>query len=583
MVFARPELHNERKTMNQVAAPRQLFGQVLLARSIITNDELRVALREQSSMHARQPLGSLLVKLGFISEADLASALSSQTGAAASDLKDFVADHEASRLVPESFAREHKLLPLAWTAPEQEMRIACTDTDNILARDRLLAMLPPGSRIEPVLAPRTAILQALDTLYGHPTDIDTVLDEIESGSTSPFRRTVSAEDASPVARLAESLICEAVRLGASDIHFEPEAGFLRIRYRIDGLLRQVRVLHKEHWNTLAVRLKVLAGLDIAESRLPQDGRISRTIQGRQIDFRAATQPTLHGENLVLRILDRQKGVVSLNGLGLDELQQGRLKRMIARPEGIILVTGPTGSGKTTTLYSILQHINTPDLNIMTLEDPIEYPMPLIRQTSITDAARLDFASGVRSILRQDPDVILIGEIRDHDTASMAFRAAMTGHQVYSTLHANSAFGTFSRLQDMGIHPQQLAGNLIGIVAQRLIRKLCPFCRESAGVTPGDHPDFVAKGCTHCAHTGYRGRIAIMEILRMDARLEELILRDASMREVHDYARSQGFRTLAEDGLARVRQGLTTLTELSRVVDIRDHLPDFSPQGAAVTC
>ena len=265
---------------------------------------------------------------------------------------------------------------------------------------------------------------------------------------------------------------------SSDIHFEPEANFLRIRYRIDGMLRQIRALHKSYWPAMTVRIKVLSGMNIAETRAPQDGRIgAHRMRGRQVDFRVACQPTIHGENIVLRILDRQKGIVPLEDLGLAEEHLHQLKLMIARPEGIILVTGPTGSGKTTTLYSVLNHINSEGINIMTLEDPVEYPMALVRQTSVAETAKLDFANGIRSMMRQDPDVILVGEIRDADTAEMALRAAMTGHQVYSTLHTNSAIGAIPRLLDIGILPDIMAGNIIGIVAQRLIRRLCDHCKS----------------------------------------------------------------------------------------------------------
>jgi general secretion pathway protein E/type IV pilus assembly protein PilB len=334
---------------------------------------------------------------------------------------------------------------------------------------------------------------------------------------------------------------------------------------------------------MAVRLKVMAGLNIADTRSAQDGRISLHVSGRPVDFRVSTLPTLHGENIVLRILDRQKGLVPLGELGLPDTQLDLLKRMLARPEGLILVTGPTGSGKTTTLYSILGHINAEGINIMTLEDPVEYPMPMIRQTAVADAARLDFANGVRAMLRQDPDVILVGEIRDEDTARMAFQAAMTGHQVYSTLHTSSAIGAIPRLLDIGILPDILAGNVIGIVAQRLVRCLCPACREARpahdyemrllGLTlPSERPLLhEARGCPQCDFQGYRGRMAIMELLRMDPELDELVARRATAREIREAASRKGFRPLADDGARRVLEGATTLDELCRVVNLTDRM------------
>jgi general secretion pathway protein E/type IV pilus assembly protein PilB len=306
------------------------------------------------------------------------------------------------------------------------------------------------------------------------------------------------------------------------------------------------------------------------------------MSGRVVDFRVASLPTTHGENLVLRILDRQKGIVPLDKLNLEEAQLELLKLMITRPEGIILVTGPTGSGKTTTLYSILNHINSDALNVMTLEDPVEYPMTLIRQTSVAEAAKLDFANGIRAMMRQDPDVILVGEIRDRETAEMSFRAAMTGHQVYTTLHTNSAVGAFPRLLDIGILPDILAGNIIGILAQRLVRRLCRTCRQSydpdakerrlLGLSPTEPASlYRAVGCEQCEYQGYRGRQAILELLKIDAAIDELVARRATARDILAAARAQGFKTLADDGVRLARAGATSLDEVMRVVDLTDRM------------
>ncbi|PZR43751.1 MAG: secretion system protein E, partial [Stutzerimonas stutzeri] len=343
-----------------------------------------------------------------------------------------------------------------------------------VALDKVRSQLNAELEIETLLAGESEIDRAIDQYYGYELSIDGILHEIETGEIDwKSLQSSSDEYSQPVVRLIDAILADAVKRDASDVHFEPEANFLRIRYRIDGMLRQIRALHKSYWPAMAVRIKVMSGMNIAETRAPQDGRINLVLSGRQVDFRVAAQPTIHGENVVLRILDRQKGIVPLEGLGLAEDHLDLLKLMIARPEGIILVTGPTGSGKTTTLYSVLNHINSEGVNIMTLEDPVEYPMALVRQTSVAESAKLDFANGIRSMMRQDPDVILVGEIRDTDTAEMAFRAAMTGHQVYSTLHTNSAIGAIPRLLDIGILPDLMAGNIIGIVAQRLVRRLCP--------------------------------------------------------------------------------------------------------------
>jgi general secretion pathway protein E/type IV pilus assembly protein PilB len=371
---------------------------------------------------------------------------------------------------------------------------------------------------------------------------------------------------------------DAVKRNASDIHFEPEQAFLRVRYRIDGVLQQIRSLHKTFWPGIVVRLKVISGMDIAEIRAPQDGRLQIHIGGRPIDFRVSSHPTIHGENIVLRVLDREKSIIPLARMGLREEALDELKLMMQRPEGIVIVTGPTGSGKTTTLYSLLAHQNTEAVNIMTLEDPVEYPVNLMRQTSVAEVNKVDFANGIRSIMRQDPDIILVGEIRDHDTATMAFRAAMTGHQVFSTLHTNSALGAFPRLLDIGILPDIMAGNIIGVVAQRLVRTLCVHCKEP--YTPSELECrqmqlnarkkltiFRPKGCESCNKVGYRGRMAIIELLRIDHDLDALISRRAHIDELRSLAFSKGLVSLADDGVRRVLEGKTSLAEVMRVVDL----------------
>jgi len=323
---------------------------------------------------------------------------------------------------------------------------------------------------------------------------------------------------------------------------------------------------------------VMSNMNLAETRAPQDGRIHLKVVGRPIDFRVASQPTIHGENFVLRILDRDKSIVPLDSLDIADDNRQLLKLLMARPEGIILVTGPTGSGKTTTLYSMLNHLNNESVNIMTLEDPVEYPMGLIRQTSIGMSSKMTFADGIRSLMRQDPDIILVGEMRDLETAEMGFRAAMTGHQVFSTLHTNSAIGSFPRLLDMGVLPDIVSGNIIGIIGQRLIRKLCPKCKQEEAITDiekqllGPESEQLtylatAVGCSFCHQTGFKGRIALLEILRMDTDLDELIAQKASQREIIKIAEEKGFRNLAKDGIRQILLGHTTLSELSRVVDL----------------
>ena len=569
------------KQMTSPISPLPL-GQTLLARGVISQDQLNIALTEQRKF--KTPLGKILVQLGFVTEATIRDTLSESLGQVAIDLSNTIIDHTALSMVPKDVARRYQVLPVDYDAQTRKLLLAVADPSNVVALDQIRALIKDDIRIEQVLARESDISIGIEQHYGFELSIDGILNEIETGEIDYQSITTDFEEYSqPVVRLVDALLSDGVKRGASDIHFEPEQGFLRIRYRIDGVLRQIRSLHKNYWSAMVVRLKVISGMNIAESRAPQDGRISLTLSGRSIDFRVSAQPTTHGENIVLRILDRQKGIVALEDLGLQEDELKMLRLMIARPEGIILVTGPTGSGKTTTLYSILNHVNTEGVNIMTLEDPVEYPMAMIRQTSVNETAKLDFASGIRSMMRQDPDIILVGEIRDQETAEMAFRAAMTGHQVYSTLHTNSAIGAIPRLQDLGVLPDIMSGNIIGVVAQRLMRRLCMHCKEPyqpedpmtrrvLGIDTEWHGEiFRSVGCVQCENTGYKGRVAIMELFKMDSDMDELIARRATGREFRDAARKTGFRTLAEDAVSRVLAGETSLEEISRIVDLTDRI------------
>jgi len=558
------------------------LGKLLIQKGVISEDQLRIVLIEQK--RSGEPLGKLLISLGFVTEATVREALSENLRQQSADLSNLVVDAIALKLIPKDVAKRYRVFPIVYERQTDNLILAMADTSNIVALDQISAMLVKGITISTLLVNESDITRAIDQYYGFELSIDGILHEIETGEVN-YQSMASPSDeySQPMVRLIDALLADAVQNGASDIHFEPEQSFLRIRYRIDGILRQIRSLHKSYWPAMAVRLKVISNMNIAEARAPQDGRITIKFSGRQIDFRASAQPTVHGENFVLRVLDRQTGIVPLDALGLAETELNLLKLMIARPDGVILVTGPTGSGKTTTLYSIINHINTESVNIMTLEDPVEYPMNMIRQTSVNESVKLGFADGIRSMMRQDPDVILVGEIRDRETAEMAFAAAMTGHQVYSTLHTNSAIGSLSRLLDIGILPDIMAGNIIGIVAQRLVRKLCPHCKETQladsverrllGLHPDDEAVHICRavGCERCAHQGYKGRLAIMELLKMTPELDEMTARRASTRELKNAARAAGFHALVDDGLRRVREGVTTLDEVARVVDLTDRL------------
>ncbi|HEY0802783.1 MAG TPA: GspE/PulE family protein [Steroidobacteraceae bacterium] len=558
-------------------APRRQLGKILRERSILSEDQLRIALIEQK--RNGEPLGKILVKLGFLSEATLREALSENLGQSDIDVSRVVADPAAIALVPKSFALRFSVLPVSLDRARNVLTVAVGNPNNVVVLDQLNEMLGGEITAEAQISSEAEVTRAIDLFYGHELSIDGILNEIETGEVDyESLSTADGGYTQPIVRLIDALVGDAVSRRASDIHFEPEQGFIRIRYRIDGVLRQIRALHSKYWSAMLVRIKVMSGMNIAESRAPQDGRISLHLHGRYIDFRVAAQPTTYGENVVLRILDKVHSLVALDALGLAPDQFDALRLMIKRPNGILLVTGPTGSGKTTTLYSILSALNTEAVNIMTLEDPVEYPLPMIRQTSLAEGLKIDFANGIRSMMRQDPDIILVGEIRDSDTATMALRAAMTGHQVFSTLHTNSALGAIARLVDLGLNPEILAGNLIGVVAQRLVRRLCHSCkkpyqpnpaqRRLLGLDPSHtHPLYEAGGCADCDQQGYLGRIALMEVVRFDADLDELVARRATLREMRNLAVQKGAKSLAQDAVRRVTDGTTTLNEIARSIDL----------------
>jgi type II secretory ATPase GspE/PulE/Tfp pilus assembly ATPase PilB-like protein len=553
------------------------LGELLVQQGLITPDQLGIGLTEQKSGNI--PIGRQLVRLGFVTEGAIRDAMARTVGQESIDLSQVVADAEALRLVPQEFARRHRMLPIAWDPDERTLTIAISGLFNVVALDQLRAMLGASVELQTLLAAEAQLEDYIDQFYGFELSVDGILREIETGEIDyQSLQAIGDEYTQPMVRLVNALLVDAVKRGASDIHLEPEYAFLRIRFRIDGVLEQVRSLHKTYWPGIAVRIKVMSEMNIAESRAPQDGRISLTLNGRPIDFRVSAQPTVHGENIVLRVLDREKSIINLDRMNLAPESMPQLRLMLSRPEGIMIVTGPTGSGKTTTLYSLLAEINDETVNIMTLEDPVEYPLNLMRQTSVNEAIKMDFANGIRSIMRQDPDIILVGEVRDRDTAEMAFRAAMTGHQVFTTLHTNSALGAFPRLLDIGIQPDIMSGNIIGVIAQRLVRVLCQFCKEAYLPSPEERKLLGERaipgnnlyrpvGCKQCANKGYKGRMAIMEILVMDSDLDELVARRATTRELRTLALSKGFRPLAEEAIARVLDGSTTLGEVTRAVDL----------------
>jgi type II secretory ATPase GspE/PulE/Tfp pilus assembly ATPase PilB-like protein len=557
------------------------LGELLVQQGLITKDQLAIVLAEQRNSNV--PIGRLLVRLGFVTETAIRDIMARTVGQESIDLAQVLADPEALSLVPEEFARRNHLLPIAYDPTDHVLTIATTEIFNVVALDQLRAMLGPQVELKTQLAAEAQLGDYIDQFYGHELSVDGILTEIETGEIDYDSLQAGGDEyTQPMVRLVNAILVDAVKRGASDIHFEPEYAFLRIRYRIDGVLETVRSLHKTYMPGITVRLKVVSEMNIAETRAPQDGRMSLTLNGRPVDFRVSTQPTIYGENIVLRVLDREKSIVNLDRMNLSKETMNKLDVMLARPEGILVVTGPTGSGKTTTLYSLLAQVNDETVNIMTLEDPVEYPLTLMRQTSVNDVARMDFANGIRSIMRQDPDIILVGEVRDKETAEMAFRAAMTGHQVFTTLHTNSALGAFPRLLDIGIQPDIMAGNIIGIIAQRLVRILCSHCKEAYAPSQeerlllgaaADSVSFLYRpvGCKSCGNKGYRGRTPIMELLVMDGDIDELVARRATAKELRAEAVSKGFRSLAEEGVTRALDGITSIAEVARTVDLTGRL------------
>ena len=557
-----------------MSAPKKRLGDQLIEKGLVSSDQVAIAMTEQKKKG--KPLGQTLIDLGFVTESIMRDVLSESMGRESIDLSHAVPDQEAISLIPKQLASRHTVLPVSFDAQTKRLQLAMTDIYDVIVLDRIRSVLSVDIEVIPLLASESEIRHSIDQFYGYELSVDGILREIETGVVDYHSLDLSGTEYSqPLVRLVNAILSDAVKRDASDLHFEPEQGFLRLRYRIDGVLRQIRSLHKDYWSAIAVRLKVMSGMNIAETRTPQDGRISLKVGGHTIDFRVSVQPTTHGENIVLRVLDRSKGIVPLEKLSLHPDNLDLVKLLMSRPEGIILVTGPTGSGKTTTLYSMLNFRKSIEVNIMTLEDPVEYPMDMIRQTSINEVAKMDFASGIRSLMRQDPDIILVGEVRDEATAEMALRAAMTGHQVFTTLHTNSALGAIPRLTDNGVKPEIMAGNIIGIIGQRLLRTLCKHCKQAR---PSDEFEQIVLGveqpvtvydpvgCDKCTG-GFKGRVSVMEVLKMDEELDDLVANRATSRELLKHAIANGFVTMADDGIRRVLLGETTIEEVSRVVDL----------------
>lgn len=535
---------------------------LLLNHGLISEDQRRVVMIERTL--SGHPVESLLAELSFVTEAQLTHVLSHMRGSPNVSLKNIDIDLDLIKEVPRAIAEEHAFLPISRQKSPEGIVLAMADINDLHAFDIARKCFPSHYVVTPVMASRTEILAILSK------------DSVDLASLiTPVGEDPTQIDDQSAIRFVHGILKEAIRQNASDVHLEPEHVFVRMRYRCDGILKTAFFFHQKAWSPICVRIKVMAGMDIAETRRPQDGRFSLTFSGRLVDFRVASHPSIHGENIVIRILDKTRSVITLDTLGYSEKHLCDIKRCLAKPEGIFIVTGPTGAGKTTSLYAMLQLLDATKLNIMTLEEPVEYRLPFIRQTEIREGGPISFVDGVRSILRQDPDVILVGEIRDKETAHMAIRAAMTGHLVLTTLHTNDALGAVYRFLDFEVPLSLLSGNLIGVVAQRLIRVLCQHCREPTELSPSEAQGYAIwpqttvyqqKGCAKCTE-GYLGRRAVSEVLAMDDDLEGLILDRAPYGAVRGFLEKKGFRCLMEEGMDLVLQGITTLDEIRRVIGL----------------
>lgn len=552
------------------------IGERLVAKGLITEDQLNVALQEKKV--SGKLLGEVFVDLGFITEDQLTSFLADSAGFEVFNPKHTILDGEALALMDKATALKFQMLPVSLS--REEAVVAMADPYDIMAMDALRRMVPKGVAIKTLVATPSVMGEAIDAAYGYASSINAILKELEEGK-APDLASVKENEAysHPIVRLVNALVFDAVKLGVSDLHFEPEENFVRLRYRLDGVLYTAQILHKQHWSAISQRIKIMCNMNIADKLAPQDGRFNLSVGGREADFRVSSLPTVHGENIVMRVLDQSQNIIPLAKLGFSPGNLEIIRAAQKRPEGVIIVTGPTGSGKSTSLYSMINEINNVEVNIQTLEDPVEYSLPMIRQTAIREGI-LDFADGIRALLRQDPDIIFIGEIRDGVTAEMALKAAMTGHQVYTTLHTNDSFGAIPRLLDLGLKPGMIAGAIIAIFAQRLVRKVCPECRVAhtpneeeckiMKVDPANPPTiYKAKqgGCQACKGQGYKGRIGIAEILAMDEDLDSIIANGGSKADLKVKALEKGFKSMKDDGILKVLEGVTTLESLATAVDL----------------
>ena len=538
----------------------KLIGQLLLENGKIDENVLETALEKQSQDAGY--LGEIIKDLGAITESDLNEALSFQLKIPVLSLSYFSVDNSVVELVPERVVRKYKVFPI----------FKLNNTINLVVSDPMDAdpmnavQIQTGCSIEPVIATKSEIENAIDMHYGISSYLDT--DTAMSDQTD----ITDLFDESKIVELMNGILEQSNKYQSSDIHIEPREKNMRVRFRLDGRLQDFQILPRDIMPSLISRVKIMANMDIAETRRPQDGRILFNSSEGRLDLRASTYPTLYGEKIVLRLLKSSGEQMTLNDLGFDAIIEEKFTRLLTGAEGIILVSGPTGSGKTTTLYSTLNIIERPDVNIVTIEDPIEYDMDNVNQAQVNRKSGVTFSSALRTILRQDPDIIMVGEIRDEETVELAIRAALTGHLVFSTIHTNDAASGFTRLLNWGVEPFLITTTVQGIMAQRLVRRICKDCKEPykpseteltrLGLSPDEPLEcFIGKGCLSCRNTGYRGRIALIELLTMDDTVSELVLSNAPGYVIRETAMQQGMITMMQDGINKIRNGITTISEV----------------------
>jgi type IV pilus assembly protein PilB len=563
------------------------LGELLVKAQIVTPQQLDKALAEQRASGGK--LGEVLQRLAFVTEDDIIECLSHQYGVPSINLRHFDIDEAVAKIIPVDLARKYNVIPVNKTGAT--LTVGMSDPTNIFAMDEITFMT--GYRVEPVVSSEEAILEAIDRYFGSSRELElkkvmddlatvdeAALELLEEEEELDIAKLADEASEAPVVRLVNLLLTDAIKRGASDIHIEPYERTYRVRQRVDGILYEVMTPPLRLKDAITSRIKILAKLDIAEKRLPQDGRIKMKAKvearSRELDFRVSTLPTLFGEKVVLRLLDKENLRLDMTKLGFEKPSLKKFEDSILKPYGMVLVTGPTGSGKTNTLYSALQRVNTPEVNILTAEDPVEFQLPGINQVQMKDSIGLNFAAALRSFLRQDPNIVLVGEIRDFETAEIAIKAALTGHLVLSTLHTNDAPTTVFRLMNMGIEPFLVATSVNVIAAQRLVRRICANCKEeteapiqtllSVGFAESEAHSiklFQGRGCDRCNGTGYKGRVALFEVMDVSEDIRELILSGATAVELRRKAIEEDMITLRESGLHKIREGVTTIEEVVR--------------------